>query len=68
MIGDRLENDVRPARLQGWKTIRILQGFARQRALMHDLAVLRKQARQTRSFARLGPRRACVVAFERTLR
>jgi FMN phosphatase YigB (HAD superfamily) len=23
MIGDRLENDIRPARLQGWKTIRI---------------------------------------------
>src|SRR5271166_2910831 len=35
---------------------------------MHDLAVLRKQARQTRSFPRLGPRRACAVAFERTLR
>ena len=29
MIGDRLDNDIRPARLQGWKTIRILQGFAR---------------------------------------
>jgi len=29
MIGDRLDNDVRPARLQGWKTIRIAQGFAR---------------------------------------
>jgi HAD superfamily hydrolase (TIGR01549 family) len=28
MIGDRLDNDIRPARLQGWKTIRILQGFA----------------------------------------
>jgi len=27
-----------------------------------------KQARQTRSFARLEPRRACAVAFERTLR
>jgi ribonucleotide monophosphatase NagD (HAD superfamily) len=24
MIGDRFENDIRPARLQGWKTIRIL--------------------------------------------
>jgi hypothetical protein len=35
---------------------------------MHDLAVVRKQARQTRSFPRLGPRRACAVAFERTLR
>jgi len=29
MIGDRLDNDIRPARLQGWKTVRILQGFAR---------------------------------------
>jgi HAD superfamily hydrolase (TIGR01549 family) len=29
MIGDRLDNDIRPARLQGWKTIRIVQGFAR---------------------------------------
>ena len=29
MIGDRLDKDVRPARLQGWKTIRIAQGFAR---------------------------------------
>jgi HAD superfamily hydrolase (TIGR01549 family) len=29
MIGDRLDNDVRPARLQGWKTIRIAQGLAR---------------------------------------
>ena len=29
MIGDRLDNDIRPARLQGWKTIRVLQGFAR---------------------------------------
>jgi len=29
MIGDRLDNDIRPARLQGWKTIRVLQGFAK---------------------------------------
>jgi len=29
MIGDPLDNDIRPARLQGWKTIRVLQGFAR---------------------------------------
>jgi len=29
MIGDRLDNDIRPARLQGWKTVRVLQGFAR---------------------------------------
>ena len=29
VIGDRLDNDIRPARLLGWKTIRIMQGFAR---------------------------------------
>ena len=29
MIGDRIDNDIRPARLQSWRTIRILQGFAR---------------------------------------
>jgi HAD superfamily hydrolase (TIGR01549 family) len=29
MIGDRLDNDIRPARLLAWKTIRIAQGFAR---------------------------------------
>jgi HAD superfamily hydrolase (TIGR01549 family) len=29
MIGDRLDNDIRPARLLGWKSIRIAQGFAR---------------------------------------
>jgi len=29
MIGDRLDNDIRPARLLGWKTIRVMQGFAR---------------------------------------
>jgi HAD superfamily hydrolase (TIGR01549 family) len=28
IIGDRLDNDIRPARLLGWKTIRILQGYA----------------------------------------
>src|ERR1700751_3050074 len=28
-IGDRVDNDIRPARLLGWKTIRITQGFAR---------------------------------------
>jgi HAD superfamily hydrolase (TIGR01549 family) len=32
MIGDRTDNDIRPARLQGWRTIRILQGFARFQA------------------------------------
>ena len=29
MIGDRLDTAIRPARLLGWKTIRIAQGFAR---------------------------------------
>ena len=29
MIGDRVDNDIRPARLLGWKTVRIAQGFAR---------------------------------------
>jgi FMN phosphatase YigB (HAD superfamily) len=29
MIGDRLDNDIRPARLLGWQTARILQGYAR---------------------------------------
>src|ERR1700756_27079 len=29
MIGDRLDYDIRPTRLLGWKTIRIAQGFAR---------------------------------------
>ena len=29
MVGDRLDNDIRPAKLLGWRTIRVLQGFAR---------------------------------------
>jgi HAD superfamily hydrolase (TIGR01549 family) len=29
MIGDRLDYDIRPARLLGWRTIRVMQGFAR---------------------------------------
>jgi HAD superfamily hydrolase (TIGR01549 family) len=29
MIGDRLDNDIRPARLLGWKTLRVLQGPGR---------------------------------------
>jgi hypothetical protein len=28
MIGDRLDNDIRPTLLLGWKTMRIAQGFA----------------------------------------
>jgi FMN phosphatase YigB (HAD superfamily) len=29
MVGDKLDNDIRPARLLGWKTIRVAQGIAR---------------------------------------
>lgn len=29
MIGDRIDHDIRPAKSLGWKTIRVLQGFAR---------------------------------------
>ncbi len=29
MIGDRLENDIAPAKRLGWSTVRVLQGFAR---------------------------------------
>ena len=29
MIGDRLDNDIRPARLLGWRTMRVLQGPGR---------------------------------------
>jgi HAD superfamily hydrolase (TIGR01549 family) len=29
MVGDRLDSDIRPAKQLGWRTIRVLQGFAR---------------------------------------
>lgn len=29
MVGDRLDNDIGPARAAGWRTVRILQGFSR---------------------------------------
>jgi HAD superfamily hydrolase (TIGR01549 family) len=29
MIGDRIDHDIRPAKLLGWRTIRVLQGFAK---------------------------------------
>lgn len=29
MVGDRLDNDIGPAKAQGWGTVRVLQGFAR---------------------------------------
>jgi HAD superfamily hydrolase (TIGR01549 family) len=32
MIGDRLDKDIRPAKLLGWRTIRVTQGFARSQS------------------------------------
>ena len=32
MVGDRLDNDIGPAKLQGWKTMRVLQAFSRFQA------------------------------------
>lgn len=29
MVGDRIDNDIGPAKSQGWSTIRVLQGFSR---------------------------------------
>ena len=29
MVGDRIDNDIGPAKSQGWKTLRVLQGFFR---------------------------------------
>jgi len=29
MVGDRIDNDIRPAKALGWQTIRVLQGFAK---------------------------------------
>lgn len=29
MVGDRIDNDIRPARAQGWRTVRIRRGLAR---------------------------------------
>ena len=37
MIGDRLDNDIAPANNMGWKTIRVLQGFARVQEPRSDL-------------------------------
>ena len=30
MVGDRLDNDIRPANAAGWHTIRLLQGYNRK--------------------------------------
>ena len=32
MVGDRLDNDIGPAKSQGWTTMRVLQGFSRFQA------------------------------------
>ena len=32
MIGDRLDNDIRPAKSLGWRTVRVLQGLGRFQA------------------------------------
>jgi 8-oxo-dGTP diphosphatase/putative hydrolase of the HAD superfamily len=37
IIGDRLDNDIRPARMLGWKTIRVLQGPGRFQVPRDDL-------------------------------
>jgi FMN phosphatase YigB (HAD superfamily) len=37
MIGDRLDNDIRPARMLGWKTVRVLQGPGRFQVPRDDL-------------------------------
>jgi HAD superfamily hydrolase (TIGR01549 family) len=37
MIGDRLDNDIRPARILGWKTVRVLQGPGRFQVPRDDL-------------------------------
>jgi len=29
MVGDRIDNDIGPAKSQGWNTIRVRQGFSR---------------------------------------
>ena len=53
MIGDRLDNDIRPARLLGWKTIRIAQGFARSSATESVFGVDKRAAHEKSSaFAR----------------
>jgi len=37
IIGDRLDNDIRPARMLGWKTVRVLQGPGRFQVPRDDL-------------------------------
>jgi HAD superfamily hydrolase (TIGR01549 family) len=35
MVGDRVDNDIAPAKALGWKTIRVLQGFAKVQQPRH---------------------------------
>ena len=37
MVGDRLDNDIRPANQLGWTTVRMLKGFARTQKPRDDL-------------------------------
>jgi HAD superfamily hydrolase (TIGR01549 family) len=36
MVGDRVDNDIAPAKALGWKTIRVLQGFAKAQQPRHS--------------------------------
>ena len=36
MVGDRLDNDIGPAKESGWRTIRVLQGFSRKQVPRSD--------------------------------
>ena len=36
MVGDRLDNDITPAKAAGWRTIRVLQGFSRSQVPRSD--------------------------------
>jgi 8-oxo-dGTP diphosphatase/putative hydrolase of the HAD superfamily len=36
MVGDRLDNDIAPAKLRGWQTVRVLQGFSRYQQARSD--------------------------------
>ncbi len=40
MVGDRIDNDISPAKQAGWNTVRVLQGYARfqQPRYAHELA------------------------------
>ena len=36
MVGDRIDNDVRPAKILGWRTMRVLQGHGRHQSPRDD--------------------------------